>query len=327
MDRQGFVENSGFEQLQNVVRAAAELFAVVDVDETLKRNRREAKARTIAVQRQIEGAIDQVRANPDIAEPQKREIIRTYKEISVRVARMDEANREARRAVETLSLLGVLAGFMTHEVTLMLRAVDRMLTSWEHVPKALRDDQYDETVRVTQEALDQIKSHIDYAEMFIADVRQGDAKDFRLRPQVDRVKRQLHTFTRDRDIDTQNSVPESFVVSKVPVSVCSGVLMNLYTNAIKAVMAVRGDRARQIRFDIVDSAIRVSDTGIGVPDDIAHRVFDPLFSTSASTGPLGTSMGLGLYIVKRVLGETGGSIEIATPPAQFSTAFVVRFGR
>jgi signal transduction histidine kinase len=330
MDRQGFVENSGFEQLQHVVRAAVELFAVVDVDETLKRKKREARARTIEVHRQIERAINQVRADRAIAEPQKREIIGSYKAIAARVKRMDEASREARRAVETLSLLGVLAGFMTHEVTVMLRAVERMLASWEAAPQALRGDHFEATLQATRAAFEQIKSHLDYAEMFISDVRKGEPREFKVRPQVDRVKRQLERFTRDRGIDTENNVPESYALSRVPVSVCSGVLMNLYTNAIKAVLAVRGARARRIRFDVLEGTrggILVSDNGVGIPDEIADRIFEPLFSTSAATGPLGTSMGLGLYIVKRLLGEIGGSIEVTTPPEEFKTAFLVRFER
>src|ERR1019366_10691593 len=43
MDRQGFVANKGFEQLRNIIRAGVELFAVLDVEESQLRAKREAK--------------------------------------------------------------------------------------------------------------------------------------------------------------------------------------------------------------------------------------------------------------------------------------------
>lgn len=331
MDRQGFVENEGFEQLQQVVRAAVELFAVVDVDETLRRRKREARERAAVVQRQIQSAIGEVRANEEIAEPEKRAIITSYRKIAAQVSRMDEANTEARRAIETMSLLGVLAGFMTHEVTLMLRAVEKMLSRWQRVPAAQRDTDYDELVGATREALNQIKHHIDYAEAFISDVREGQQRTYPVRAQVERVIRQLRTFTRDRHVDAENKVPGDYTLTDVPVSVCSGILLNLYTNAIKAVLAVKAARAGRIVFDVVETpkgrAVRVADNGIGIPEEMAHRVFEPLFSTTAPAGPLGTSMGLGLYIVRRLLEETGGRISIVEAPTGFTTAFAVRFGK
>lgn len=52
--------------------------------------------------------------------------------------------------------------------------------------------------------------------------------------------------------------------------------------------------------------IAISDTGPGVPDEIAERIFDPFFTSR----PSGT--GLGLSIIHNILTEAGGSIKLDT---------------
>jgi two-component system, cell cycle sensor histidine kinase and response regulator CckA len=57
-------------------------------------------------------------------------------------------------------------------------------------------------------------------------------------------------------------------------------------------------------------AITVSDTGAGIPSEIAHRIFDPFFSTK--TG--GKDCGLGLSTVLGIVRSHGGMITVASEP-------------
>lgn len=54
--------------------------------------------------------------------------------------------------------------------------------------------------------------------------------------------------------------------------------------------------------------IRIGDTGSGIPDDVRDRIFDPFFSTK---GP-DMGSGLGLSMVKSILGDHEGSIDFET---------------
>ena len=56
--------------------------------------------------------------------------------------------------------------------------------------------------------------------------------------------------------------------------------------------------------------LTVSDTGCGIPDDIAQNIFDPFFSTKATDGKRGT--GLGLAIVDAVMKDHGGYVDFKT---------------
>ena len=115
----------------------------------------------------------------------------------------------------------------------------------------------------------------------------------------------------------------------VPVSLYNGVALNLYTNALKAVMAKSGNGKREIAFRAWNEQnahyLEVSDTGIGVASVLKARVFEPLFSTtSGNRDPLGSGMGLGLTLVKRGVETFGGRVDVVEPPPGFSTCFRVK---
>ncbi|MBI5520631.1 MAG: PAS domain-containing protein [Desulfovibrio sp.] len=88
-------------------------------------------------------------------------------------------------------------------------------------------------------------------------------------------------------------------------------LLNLFLNAIQAmdkggVLTVsaraEGDPARL--------ALRVADTGVGMPPEVLANIFNPYFTTrSAGTG-------LGLAIVHRVVEGHGGEIKVESQPSQ-----------
>lgn len=66
--------------------------------------------------------------------------------------------------------------------------------------------------------------------------------------------------------------------------------------------------------------ISVSDTGIGIPEDILPRIFDPMFTTKRKVedGTLGGT-GVGLYAVKRIVKGADGHIDLETTVGKGTT--------
>ncbi|MCA8943747.1 MAG: GHKL domain-containing protein [Planctomycetes bacterium] len=94
------------------------------------------------------------------------------------------------------------------------------------------------------------------------------------------------------------------------------VLLNLVRNAAQA--SKRGDEIMiTLRRDDGGVLIRVTDTGEGMTPEVRDQAFRPYFSTKKS----GT--GLGLPIVRRIVEQHGGSIELASEVGK-GTQFTIR---
>jgi signal transduction histidine kinase len=66
--------------------------------------------------------------------------------------------------------------------------------------------------------------------------------------------------------------------------------------------------------------LRYTDTGMGMSPEVQAKVFEPYFSTKKS------GMGLGMAIVKRIVAEHHGSIELTSNAGQ-GTTFDIRLRR
>ncbi|MCI0652781.1 MAG: ATP-binding protein [Planctomycetes bacterium] len=113
-------------------------------------------------------------------------------------------------------------------------------------------------------------------------------------------------------------VPNGLTLRGDP-SALQQVLMNLLTNAADALCEVDTERARQIqvvaRREDEGATIAVSDNGPGIPAELHERIFEPLFTTKASD----RGTGLGLFVVRRIVLESGGKIELTSRPGTGST--------
>jgi signal transduction histidine kinase len=93
------------------------------------------------------------------------------------------------------------------------------------------------------------------------------------------------------------------------------VFINLLTNALQALDARREVRIRSY----VDSAGRavaeISDTGVGMSQEVMGRIFEPFFTTK----PLGAGTGLGLAICHGIVSALGGQIDVESVVGQGST--------
>lgn len=91
------------------------------------------------------------------------------------------------------------------------------------------------------------------------------------------------------------------------------VFTNLFQNAINAMKENGGTLSIRISAsNPTDSTskliIDVSDTGLGIPDEILERIFDPFFTTNQD----GT--GLGLAITKQIINAHNGQIDVTSVP-------------
>jgi len=86
------------------------------------------------------------------------------------------------------------------------------------------------------------------------------------------------------------------------------VVVNLLSNAIDALRAIRPPRRLSVDSWGADGtvSVAVSDNGLGVPAEIADRLFRPFATTKGRQGT-----GLGLYVSRQIARESGGDVVLA----------------
>jgi signal transduction histidine kinase len=329
MDREGFLDNDAFQQLNEVSRAGIEFLASSDKRRLLEEQERRAREEARKIRADLRAAIEYIEQSPSLGKADKAKIVAQYAQIAEKVERIEEYNQEARQKLEVMSSLGVVAGFMTHEAEQTSEALER--ASECLVRLARRYPQLKDDAKLVAEGTQSIQGLLEYTRSFVDSAHTLQPTSFKAASQIRRIIAKFGRFAEQRGISVISEVDEKLEVPPMPVTVYSGVLLNLYTNALKAILAVRAvpESSRIVfraRNDSRGHVVEVLDTGVGVPPEIRARIWDPLFTTtSRSKSPLGSGMGLGLTLVKQLVTGFGGTIALVDPPRGFNTCFRVRF--
>jgi PAS domain S-box-containing protein len=141
--------------------------------------------------------------------------------------------------------------------------------------------------------------------------------DLDLRDVVTGVRPALRRLAGD-DIRLDVHVADEPVVVSGDLVQLEQVVLNLAANACEA-MAAGGTLAIEATSDGNQALLAVHDTGDGIDDEILGRIFEPFFTTK----PVGAGPGLGLSTVHGIVGQSGGTVEVATEPGA-GTTFAVR---
>ncbi|MFS4438949.1 ATP-binding protein [Paracoccaceae bacterium GXU_MW_L88] len=131
-----------------------------------------------------------------------------------------------------------------------------------------------------------------------------------------KVLRDTVALQREGDVQIDLALPEHIVTAHLDETMIGQALTNLTKNAVEATQSYReehpdADYAPRVIVSLQtegqSAIIAISDNGIGLPEDRA-RLFEPYVTTRAS----GT--GLGLPIVKKIIEEHGGELDLMDAP-------------
>lgn len=325
-DRQGFVDNKAFRQLVDVVRGATEAIAYADRELQIEEDERALKLEAEKAREVTREAISQIQANSNLTVSEKNSLVKRLVQIEEASARREDLQRSRETALEIMSLLGVVAGFMTHEFGTAINQLERSNAILEKLAKS-HPSLAGEAAAI-QRHIGALKDFTAYSQGYVRGTSIIPDKPIAARPRIQQVLRVFSKYASDRGIHVSTEVDADVKAPPVPLSLYSGIVLNLFTNALKAVTARSGGGRHEIAIrawnEKGEHRLQVSDTGIGIPAAMRERVFDPLFTTTDSNrDPLGSGMGLGLTLVRRGARSFGGDVQVVKPPPGFATCFDV----
>lgn len=332
MDREGFLKDQAFDELADFVRAGIEFLALQDKHELDRVAAKEAREASRSLKEDFRRAIDHIKRSPTLTAPDKARITKAYSQLAERIEEVEEYNLKARQSLMTMSLLGVVAGFMTHETKSLVFEMEKAAQIVSSLAKK-HPDLKNVAAEIDKRLLT-FKGQLEYSQMFLNGVRRNESVPMSASGQIRYVLKRFEGFATDHGIKVTWDADSKIQTPALPPAVYSGVLLNLYTNALKAVLAVTSSIlepkiALRAWNERGSHCLEVSDNGVGIPPELRKRIWDPLYTTTSDTGnPLGSGMGLGLTLVKQVVEDSGGKIVVADdPPPGFTTCFRVAFSK
>ena len=213
---------------------------------------------------------------------------------------VEERTKQLKDA-ERFAAIGQTAGMIGHDIRNPLQAIAGELFLMKQDVDSSPDSQCKGEV---QESLVSIQEQVDYINKIISDL-QDFAKP--LKPELAEVElcsaipQLVATVNVPANIEAMTNCNSDLPKIKLDLTFLKRILVNLATNAIQA-MPNGGKLTIKAAQEANSVSITVSDTGVGIPDEVKPKIFQPLMTTKAK------GQGFGLAVVKRLVEAQGGLI-------------------
>lgn len=330
MDRESLRSNGAFRLLWHISRFAAELLAHFDRKTRLDAEYAQYVEQQKETRTSLSAAIAEIRHATSIEPEYRRRVVEQLKAVEATLSETQKYEQDAKLSLELMSMMGVMAGFMTHEFE---KAMDTLTQAASTLAEAAK------RVPALKEASEEILRHeqalanyLDYMRVFIDRARNPKPQSFKSFAQVSLATKTLSPIVKAHGIELDIAIDAKLPGPSMPIAAYNGIVINLVSNAVKALVPKVTNEKRLIRIyavnDSTNHTIVCADNGIGIPDFLKSRIWDPLFSTTKMgndvDNPMASGLGLGLSVVKQVVNKMGGRIDLmdAAPPG-YSTAFKI----
>jgi signal transduction histidine kinase len=240
--------------------------------------------------------------------------------------RLDESHRKLReqtdvlfqteeqlRRADRLSALGELSAGMAHEIRNPLGSIKGAveILKDDYSPDEAKYEFIGILLKETDRLNRIVQEFLGFARPKLPEFQQADVNEA-----IESVLTLTAQEARKAGVTVEKRLDSSIGKRSLDAGMLKQAFLNLILNAVQA-MPEGGTLAVESALIGRTIVVKISDTGIGIPEENRKKLFSPFFTTKKN----GT--GLGLAITYRIIENHRGSIDVASEPGK-GTTFTVR---
>lgn len=236
--------------------------------------------------------------------------VKNREEINMQAQALEEASR--------LASLGELSGAIAHEINNPLTILKSKIFQIKKKIENNNIDSLDQDLQLMDETVNRVARIVQGLNRFS---RKPKENDFRI-VSINELIKDLIGLSAEKikmnriEIDFEQSEEYEVKCNEIQLS---QVFFNLFNNSIYAIKKLE---QRWIKLKLLreDSFVKIifTDSGEGIPAEIADKLMSPFFTTK----PHGEGTGLGLSISRKIIAKHNGSFELNTQSP--NTEFVIK---
>jgi two-component system, NtrC family, sensor kinase len=255
--------------------------------------------------------LDRTTSQRNLLEAELRELNNTLEKRITKATEELKRTHEQMLRTETLSAVGTLASGVAHELATPLSSV---LNYVRLIKK--RNDAGDGTAAEMDIIERELVRCRDILRGMLSFARAPEKE--KIAADINGILHQVVELTRPQTRSRRISVRENLDASLPSIPAISGQLRQVFLNVImNAIQSMPWGGELEVTTSLIEQgrkvAVRISDTGSGIPGSDMNRIFDPFF-TSKKEGT-----GLGLSISYGIVKGHGGDIEVESEEGRGTT--------
>jgi signal transduction histidine kinase len=329
--REGLINNESFDSLKAFVfEALYDAVKRVGVANARQKSKSAVpiSANLSARLREVVRSLDSYRAapTPKVAAKVLHDIDLDIRTITRDFRKLDNARLDELGTLRVLSSLGIsLAEFM-HEVR---QTISLILSDIGKLLRRVPDERAKEVLQRLQASSRLLRSYTDFYDSIITANEDRLIRAREMHLATGAFERLARPIAEDQNstIHVESNIHEKIYSRPMHRSEWAAVLLNLFSNSLKAIDRARPGRGKiKIVLDRVGRSVGIDflDNGDGIPREMWDDVFLPFVSTSrrveGTRSPEDvTGMGMGLKIVRDIIQSGGGTVRVVEPPPEWST--------
>lgn len=339
--REGLIENASVDELQSVLSSV-----LITAANTIASDRNRVGAASSRKSKREDGATTTVRKRVEdlievVSEPYsnktKAELTQELREIREELKNVEADEAAYVQELEMLRFLasiGMATAEFSHEIKMTFQTFGLDMERLVEFASQQADTELHRLAKRVAGAREKIEAFTGYFNDTMASRNLRHRRPVSLKKAVIEFSDGIKPIIGAQGISIKTSTPHLDPLFTTPLheAELSSVLLNLLSNAVKATKRASGERNLLIeafRDQRHRPLIRFSDNGDGIREDLRARIFDPFVtienasSSRSSTQQQAVGTGLGLWIVKQIVENFGGQIDVVKAPKGYVTAFEI----